>query len=62
MPRLVKAPSLLTLVTAVLNFAGYHLKVRAGKAYCQRTLGAEYEAYCARTGCYLPRVRLAEKQ
>ena len=28
----------------------------------RRAHGAEYEAYCARTGRYLPRVRLAEKE
>ncbi len=48
------APSLLALVTVVLNFAGYHLKVRAEEEYLLQTHREEYEAYCARTGRYLP--------
>jgi protein-S-isoprenylcysteine O-methyltransferase Ste14 len=50
------APSLLALVAAVLNFAGYHLKIRAEERYLRQTHGAEYEAYYARTGRYLPRI------
>jgi len=49
------APSLLALAAAVLNLAGYHLKIRAEEAYLRRTYRAEYAAYCARTGRYLPR-------
>ena len=49
------APSLLALAAAVLNLAGYHLKIRAEEAYLRRTHRAEYAAYCARTGRYLPR-------
>jgi protein-S-isoprenylcysteine O-methyltransferase Ste14 len=51
------APSMLALVTVVLNSAGYHLKIRAEEGYLQQTYGAEYEAYCARTGRFLPRIR-----
>jgi protein-S-isoprenylcysteine O-methyltransferase Ste14 len=50
------APSLLALVAAVLNFAGYHLKIRAEEEYLNRTHGAEYEAYYMRTGRYLPQI------
>ena len=50
------APSLLALVTVVLNCAGFHLKVQAEEEYLRRTHGAEYEVYCARTGRYLPRI------
>jgi protein-S-isoprenylcysteine O-methyltransferase Ste14 len=51
------APSLLALAAAVLNFAGYEMKIRIEEEYLQRTHGAEYEAYCARTVRYLPRIR-----
>jgi protein-S-isoprenylcysteine O-methyltransferase Ste14 len=50
------APSLLALVAAVLNFAGYHLKIRAEEEYLNRTHGAVYEAYYMRTGRYLPQI------
>jgi ribosomal protein S18 acetylase RimI-like enzyme len=48
------APSLLALLALVLNLIGYYLKVQAEEEYLLRTHGAEYEAYCARTGRYLP--------
>ncbi len=50
------APSLLALVAVVLNFVGFHLKVQAEEEHLRRVHGAEYEAYCARTGRYLPRI------
>ncbi|MBL7063492.1 MAG: isoprenylcysteine carboxylmethyltransferase family protein [Anaerolineae bacterium] len=50
------APSLLALVTVALNHVGYHLKVQAEEEYLLQTHGEEYEAYCARTGRYLPRI------
>jgi protein-S-isoprenylcysteine O-methyltransferase Ste14 len=48
------APSLLALVALVANIVGYEVKVRAEEAYLRRVHGAAYEAYCARTGRYLP--------
>jgi protein-S-isoprenylcysteine O-methyltransferase Ste14 len=48
------APSVLALLAVVLNVIGYHLKVQAEEEYLLRTHGTEYEAYCARTGRYLP--------
>jgi len=53
---LLIAPSLLALIAVVLNFAGFHLKVQAEEEYLRRVHGAEYDAYCARTGRYLPRI------
>lgn len=50
------APSFLALASVVLNFAGYHLKVRAEEAYLHQVHGAEYAAYCAQTGQYIPRI------
>jgi len=55
------APSLLALLAVVLNVIGYYLKVQAEEVYLLRTHGAEYEAYCARTGRYLPRIRRGTK-
>ena len=55
---LLIAPSLLALLAVVLNLIGYHLKVRAEEEYLQRMHGAKYEAYCARTGRFLPRIRV----
>jgi protein-S-isoprenylcysteine O-methyltransferase Ste14 len=51
------APSLVALVTVVLNFLGFHLKVQAEEEYLRRVHSAEYEAYCARTGRYLPKIK-----
>ena len=50
------APSLVALAAVVLNFAGYHLKVRAEEEHLRQTHGEEYEAYRARAGRYLPRI------
>jgi len=54
---LLIAPSLLALLAVVLNLIGYHLKVQAEEQYLLQTHGAEYEAYCARTGRFLPQIR-----
>jgi protein-S-isoprenylcysteine O-methyltransferase Ste14 len=56
------APSLLALAAAVLNLAGYHLKIQAEEAYLRRAHRADYTAYCARTGRYWPCLGLAEKE
>lgn len=50
------APSLLALLVVVLNFVGFHLKVQAEEEYLLQVHGVEYEAYCAHTGRYLPRI------
>ena len=50
------APSLLAMLAVVLNFVGFHLKVQAEEEYLLQTHGVEYEAYCAQTGRYLPRI------
>ena len=52
------APSLLALLAVVLNVIGYYLKVQAEEEYLLRTHRVEYEAYCARTSRFLPRVRV----
>jgi protein-S-isoprenylcysteine O-methyltransferase Ste14/GNAT superfamily N-acetyltransferase len=52
------APSLLALLAVVLNLIGYYLKVQAEEEYLQRVHGAEYEVYCARTGRFLPQIRV----
>jgi len=54
---LLIAPSLLAFVALVANGIGYEMKVRAEEEYLRRTHKAEYEAYCANTGRYLPLVR-----
>ena len=54
---LLIAPSLLALLAVVLNLIGYHLQVQAEEQYLLQTHGAEYEAYCARTGRFLPQIR-----
>jgi protein-S-isoprenylcysteine O-methyltransferase Ste14 len=51
---LLIAPSLLALVALVVNVIGYEFKVRAEEAYLRQMHGAAYEAYCTRTGRYLP--------
>jgi len=53
---LLIAPSLLALLAVALNLVGFHLKVRAEEEYLQRTHGADYKVYCARTGRYLPKI------
>lgn len=54
------APSLLAFLALVVNVIGYEMKVRAEEEYLRRMHRAEYEAYCARTGRYLPTVRRRE--
>lgn len=54
------APSLLAFLVLVVNVIGYDMKVRAEEEYLRRMHGAEYEAYCARIGRYLPSVRRRE--
>jgi protein-S-isoprenylcysteine O-methyltransferase Ste14 len=51
------APSLVALLALVANFVGYELKVRAEEKYLRQMYPDEYEAYCARTGRYLPSIR-----
>ena len=51
------APSLLALLAVVLNAIGYYLKVQVEEVYLRQTHGAEYEAYCAGTGRYLPKIK-----
>jgi protein-S-isoprenylcysteine O-methyltransferase Ste14 len=50
------APSYLALASLVLNAVSYEWKVRAEEDYLRETHGAQYEAYRARTGKYLPRL------
>lgn len=50
------APSCLALVTLVLNAVSYEWKVRTEENYLRDAHGPEYEAYCACTGRYLPRL------
>jgi protein-S-isoprenylcysteine O-methyltransferase Ste14 len=50
------APSCLALVVLVLNAVTYEWKVRTEESYLRDAHGPEYEAYCARTGKYLPRL------
>ena len=54
------APSLLAFLALVVNVIGYEMKVRAEEEYLRRMHKAEYEAYCARTGRYLPLLRRRE--
>jgi protein-S-isoprenylcysteine O-methyltransferase Ste14 len=51
------APSLLALLAMFANVIGYEMKVRAEEDYLRRMHGAEYEAYCARTGRYWPLIK-----
>jgi protein-S-isoprenylcysteine O-methyltransferase Ste14 len=55
-------PSLLAFLVLVFNVIGYHMKVRAEEQYLRRMHGAEYEAYCARAGRYLPLIRRRESR
>jgi protein-S-isoprenylcysteine O-methyltransferase Ste14 len=50
------APSCLALVVLVLNTVAYEWKVRTEESYLRAAHGPEYEAYCVRTGKYLPRL------
>jgi protein-S-isoprenylcysteine O-methyltransferase Ste14 len=54
------APSALAFLALVANVIGYEMKVQAEERYLRRTHRAEYEAYCARTGRYLPSVMRRE--
>jgi protein-S-isoprenylcysteine O-methyltransferase Ste14 len=54
------APSLLAFAALVVNVIGYEMKVRAEEEYLRWMHSAEYEAYCTRTGHYLPLVRRRE--
>jgi protein-S-isoprenylcysteine O-methyltransferase Ste14 len=53
---LLLAPSWLALSSLVSNFVAYEWKIRIEEAYLRETYGAVYEAYCRRTGRYLPRL------
>ena len=53
---LLLAPTWLALVSLFLNVVGYEWKIRVEEAYLRDAHGAEYEAYCARTGRYFPRL------
>jgi protein-S-isoprenylcysteine O-methyltransferase Ste14 len=57
---LLIAPSWLAFLALVSNIVGYELKVRAEENYLRQMYQAEYEAYCARTGRYLPLVKRRE--
>jgi len=48
------APSCLALLSLVLNVISYEWKVRTEEDHLREAHGAEYAAYCARTGRYLP--------
>ena len=50
------APSWLTLLSLVVNVVAYEIKVRAEESYLREAHGADYVAYCARTGRYGPRL------
>jgi protein-S-isoprenylcysteine O-methyltransferase Ste14 len=50
------APSYLALVSLVLNVVGYGWKVSTEEGYLREAHGAQYDAYCARTGKYLPKL------
>jgi protein-S-isoprenylcysteine O-methyltransferase Ste14 len=52
---LLLAPSWLALISLVANAASYEWKVRIEEAYLRQTHGVAYDAYCTRTGRYLPR-------
>jgi len=55
------APSMLAFLALVANVIGYEMKVRAEEEYLRRKHGAEYRAYCAMTGRYLPSVNRREE-
>jgi protein-S-isoprenylcysteine O-methyltransferase Ste14 len=50
------APSWLTLLSLVVNVVAYEIKIRTEEAYLREAHGADYVAYCARTGRYGPRL------
>jgi len=49
------APSWLALIALAANIVGYDLKIRAEETCLRQAHGAEYEAYCEKSGRYLPR-------
>jgi protein-S-isoprenylcysteine O-methyltransferase Ste14 len=53
---LCMAPSYLALVSLVLNVVSYEWKVRTEEDYLRQAHGTQYDAYCACTGKYLPRL------
>jgi protein-S-isoprenylcysteine O-methyltransferase Ste14 len=53
---LLLAPSWLALASLAMNVASYEVKIRIEEAYLREAHGAAYDAYCARTGRYLPRL------
>jgi protein-S-isoprenylcysteine O-methyltransferase Ste14 len=53
---LLLAPSWLALISLVLNGVAYESKIRIEEATLREAHGAVYEAYCRRTGRYLPRL------
>jgi protein-S-isoprenylcysteine O-methyltransferase Ste14 len=53
---LLLAPSWLALISLVLNAVAYEFKIRIEEAYLREAHGPAYEAYCRRTGRYLPRL------
>jgi protein-S-isoprenylcysteine O-methyltransferase Ste14 len=53
---LLLAPSWLALISLVLNVVAYESKIRIEEATLREAHGAAYEAYCRRTGRYLPRL------
>ena len=53
---LLLVPSWLALVSLVLNVVSYEWKVRIEESYLREMHGADYDAYCRRTGRYLPRL------
>lgn len=53
---LLLAPSCLALASLLLNVASYEYKIRIEEKYLREGHGAAYEAYCSRTGRYLPRL------
>jgi protein-S-isoprenylcysteine O-methyltransferase Ste14 len=50
------APSCLALVSLVLTVVSYEWKVRTEEEYLRDAHGPKYEAYCAHTGKYWPRL------
>ena len=50
------APSCLALVSFMLSVVSYEWKVRTEEDYLRDAHGPDYEAYCAHTGKYLPRL------
>lgn len=54
------APSALALAVTLLNALALHAKVCVWEASLKATYGAQYEAYCAQVGRYLPRLKERE--